>query len=405
MKQTLALVLAGGQGSRLGPLSSQRAKPAVPFGSIYRLIDFSLSNALHSDVRWMGILTQYRPASLMDHIGLGHTWNFIEPFRQMKILPPQYGRHDHDWYQGTADAIYQNLNFINRVDVDLVLILSGDHIYKCDYKDLIDYHRKVGADLTISGIEIPRRLVSQFGIISTDPRQRIIEFQEKPKESKSNMASMGVYVFRRDVLERVLTEAQIEKKYDFGKDIIPRMITTHRVFLYPFTGYWRDVGTINSYWESNMDIIRDLVDFSLPKWQVITNHRFTEFGVRKPSLFRPDARIVNSVIANGCLIEGEVVSSILSPGVIVERGAQVHHSVIFHDCRIKADAVVHCAIIDKECVIGAKSSIGSALIGDWDPDRSQPPRLTVIAKGMNVSDNVNIAAGTQLDGHRTWPNV
>ncbi|MFC1851054.1 glucose-1-phosphate adenylyltransferase family protein [candidate division CSSED10-310 bacterium] len=397
MKQTLALVLAGGVGSRLGLLSSQRAKPAVPFGGTYRLIDFTLSNAMHSDVKWIGILTQYRPASLMDHISTGQSWNFIGPYRQLKILPPQYGRHDRDWYQGTADAIYQNLNFIKRFDVDLVLILSGDHIYKFDYNDMIAYHRKSGADLTIAGIEVPRRMISEFGIIYTDTRGRIVDFVEKPAESKSRIASMGVYVFRRVFLETILKQAVKRGFYDFGKHIIPHVIGEYRVFMYPFSGYWRDVGTITSYWQSNLDTLRDIPEFSLASWQVMTNPGHREHGVRAPTIYDHTAKVVNSSISKGCSIQGEVVSSILSPGVQVHQNAKVCHSVVFHDTVIAPGAQIHGVIVDKNCRIGENAHIGQAMGEDWDPLTSPPPNNTVIAKGSLIPADTIIDAGSQID--------
>lgn len=391
------MILAGGQGSRLGLLSSQRAKPAVPFGGVYRLIDFTLSNAMHSDVRWIGIMTQYRPGSLMTHLELGTSWNFYGPFRKFKILPPQFGIDDRDWYQGTSDAIFQNMAFIHRFDVDLVLILSGDHIYRDDYNNMIDFHRKTGADLTIAGIEVPRHMVSQFGIISTDPRGRIIDFVEKPAESKSRTASMGVYVFRRDVLEDELTRAKKLGLVDFGKHIIPQMITNRRVFMYPFNGYWRDVGTIESYWESNMDILRDLPEFDLAKWNVFTNHEFLEKGVRKASVYSENASVMNSFISDGCVINGQVISSILSPGVVVEENAVVSHSVIFDDTVIQKESKVHCAIIDKKCMIGAQTVIGESIGIDWDPVETAPPDIAVIAKGVSVPPQSTIEAGVQID--------
>lgn len=397
MKQTLALILAGGQGSRLGLLSSQRAKPAVPFGGKYRLIDFTLSNALYSDVHQVGILTQYRPASLMEHIGSGWHWNFIRPFRQLKILPPQYGRNDRDWYQGTADAIYQNLNFIHHFDVDLILILSGDHIYKCDYSEMINFHRRNGADLTIAGIEVPRRMINQFGIINTDAKGTIIDFKEKPAESKSRMASMGVYVFRKSVLEKILKDTYLSGFYDFGKNIIPFMISNFRVFMYPFSGYWRDVGTIFSYWESNMDILRDLPEFSLESWQVITNTGYRVQNVHPPATYQNRAKVINASISNGCDIKGQVVSSILSPGVKIEKNASVYHSVIFHDTVIEEGCTIHSSIIDKDCIIGKNTTIGEPLSMDWDPTNIILPPISVIAKGTHLKENSHVAGGQSID--------
>ena len=351
----ISFILAGGQGSRLNVLSDRRAKPGVPFGGIYRIIDFTLTNIMKSGVPHVGILTQYKPSSLMDHIYNGAAWDFAGIYRTIKILPPLQGREDSDFYKGTADAIYQNRNFIRYFNPEHVLILSGDHIYSTDYADLIKKHLETDADLTIAAKKVPIEDASQFGVMITDENSKILEFQEKSKEPKSNLASLGIYIFKSSKLVKRLKEDSKDQNStnDFGKDIIPKMIELDNVYSYEFDGYWRDVGTIASYWQANMDLLKELDDFNLRKWKVRTNmeERF-RIGDRVPAWFFKSSDVNNSMISRGCIIKGKVINSILSPGVIVEKGAEIRDSIIMHDTVIGKNAFLEKVIIDKECKIG-----------------------------------------------------
>ncbi|MGC9060545.1 MAG: glucose-1-phosphate adenylyltransferase family protein, partial [Thermoplasmata archaeon] len=344
MKGTVGMLLAGGVGSRLSILAKKRAKPAVPFAGMYRIIDFTLSNACNSGVNVLGILTQYKPLSLMDHIGSGSAWDYIGRTRIAKILPPRTAEKEFDWYRGTADAIYQNMGFVRDFNPERVLILSGDHIYRMDYSELVNYHKEKNADLTIATMEVPLSEAGRFGIAILDERGKIVEWEEKPKEPKSNIASMGIYVFDTNVLESVL-----EKKLgvDFGKDIIGWMIKNYNVYAFPFKGYWRDVGTIQSYWEANMDVLNENSGLKIEDWNLRTNLSEMRKGDRGPAYVGAHGSVLNSIVSPGCVIEGKVVHSVLSPGVVVKKGAFVHDSVIMHDCVIGANAVIETVIMDK----------------------------------------------------------
>ncbi len=353
----LVLLLAGGIGSRLNLLVGRRAKPAVPFGGIYRIIDFSLSNVMNSGLTRVGVLTQYKPLSLMAHIGDGSVWDFTGRTRGVKILPPRTGEQASDWYKGTADAIRQNIDFILANPSEQVVVLSGDHIYRMDFDAMISYHQHKRADITIGMMVVPKSEIHQFGAGIIDNENRIVDWEEKPKVPRTNLASMGIYVFDTQYLLRTLERDRSE--VDFGMDIIPRAINEDRVFAYPFYGYWRDVGTIQSYWETNMDIIRENSGISPEEWEIRPN---PEYGGRPmdraPARFMPGSKVSSSLVSAGCIIEGTVINSVLSPGVWVKKGAMVSNSVIFEDCVLGEQAKVDLAILDKRVQVGRGAVLG-----------------------------------------------
>jgi glucose-1-phosphate adenylyltransferase len=366
--KSVVLLLAGGVGSRLNLLVQTRAKPAVPFGGLYRVIDFSLSNVMNSDLNNVGVLTQYKPLSLMRHLGTGEAWDFTGRSRGVKILPPRTGASDSDWYKGTADAVRQNIDFLLAHPSREVVILSGDHIYQMDLKKMIDFHRHKQADVTVAMMEVAMEQIHQFGTGITDDDGRIIEWEEKPEHPRTNLASMGIYVFDTEYLLDTLSEDRLE--IDFGRHIVPRAIEQNNVFAYPFSGYWRDVGTIQSFWEANMDIIREDSGISPEAWGIRSNPE-TDGGVadRCPARFAAGCKVSGSMISAGCIIEGEVVNSVLSPGVVVRSGASVRDSIVFSDCVIEKGAVVDLAILDKKVRVG-----GGAIVGSGD-DHHQPNHL------------------------------
>jgi len=357
-KEVLVLLLAGGVGSRLNILVQNRAKPAVPFAGLYRIIDFSLSNVMNSGLTKVGVLTQYKPLSLMNHLGTGEAWDFTGRSRGVKILPPRTGSRDSDWYKGTADAVRRNIDFIEANPTDEVLILSGDHIYHMDFDAMIEYHRSKKADVTIGMMVVPKNQIHQFGAGITDRFNRIIGWEEKPKEPKSNLASMGIYVLDRKYLLNAL--ARNKDDVDFGMHIVPWAIDNDNVFAYPFYGYWRDVGTIQAYWEANMDVLRRDSGISPQKWRIRTNVE-VEGGAadRAPARFGNKARVVNSMISAGCNIKGRVENSVLSPGVVVEEGAVVNNSILFTDCHIGRNATIDLAILDKKVSVGEQAVVGA----------------------------------------------
>lgn len=358
-ENTLVLILAGGVGSRLNNLVQSRAKPAVPFGGIYRIIDFSLSNVMNSGLTQVGVLTQYKPLSLMKHLGTGEAWDFTGRSRGVKILPPRTGAKDSDWYKGTADAVRQNIDFIMAHPSREILLLSGDHIYRMDFDDMIAFHRRKNADVTIGMMVVPESEIHQFGAGIADDDGRIVDWEEKPKVARTNLASMGIYVFDTEYLLRMLLENRDE--VDFGMHLIPRAIDKDNVFAYPFHGYWRDVGTVQAYWQTNMDILREDSGISPEDWGIRPNVEAGVSGVadRPPARFGAGSVVKNSMIAAGCVIDGEVVNSVLSPGVRVAAGATVRDSILFHDCLVEEGAVVDLAVLDKRVHVGCRAVVGS----------------------------------------------
>ena len=358
LDDTLVLLLAGGVGSRLNHLVLTRAKPAVPFAGLYRIIDFSLSNVMNSGMRQVGVLTQYKPLSLMRHLGTGEAWDFSGRSRGVKILPPSTGFKDSDWYKGTADAIRHNLRFIKSHPSKEILILSGDHIYQMDLHAMVKHHRQQNADITIAMMIVPKEQIHQFGTGITDPEGRIVEWEEKPKVPRTNLASMGIYVFNAEYLINLLAENKEE--VDFGIHLIPKAIARDNVFAYPFEGYWRDVGTIQAYWEANMDLLVDEPEISPEAWGIRPNLESEQhLADRIPARFTAGSRVTRSMISAGCVIEGEVENSVLSPGVKIGRGCRIKDSIIFHDCVIEAGATVDLAIMDKRVKVGKGAVIGT----------------------------------------------
>ncbi|WP_456385614.1 glucose-1-phosphate adenylyltransferase family protein [Desulfolithobacter sp.] len=406
----LVLLLAGGIGSRLNILVGHRAKPAVPFGGLYRIIDFSLSNVMNSGLTRVGVLTQYKPLSLMRHIGTGEAWDFIGRTRGVKILPPRTGERDSDWYKGTADAIRQNIDFIRANPSQQVLILSGDHIYQMDFAAMQVYHQVKKADVTIGMMVVPKSDIHQFGAGIVDQKNRIIDWEEKPREPKTNLASMGIYIFDTEYLLRVLERDR--KEIDFGMHIIPRAIEEDRVFAYPFYGYWRDVGTIQAYWEANMDIIRSDSDITPEAWGIRSNVEADGLPMdRAPARFLSGCRAESSMVCAGSVIEGTVINSIISPGVRVEKGAVIRDSVIFQDSVIERNAVVDLCICDKRVRIGA-----GARVGDGDnkgcPNVDYPTHLytgiTLVGKKALVPENVRVGRNCIIrpdSGEQQWQGI
>jgi glucose-1-phosphate adenylyltransferase len=398
----LTLILAGGEGSRLSILGEKRAKPAVPFAGKYRIIDFALSNAVNSDLYRVAVLTQYRPHSLMQHIGIGEPWDLNRRWPNgVQIWQPYRGRYDQDWYRGTADALYQNRNFIAESGSDLVLVLSGDHIYKQDYHDLLRFHEERAADLTVAVMHVRPDEVHRFGIMSIDDTQRITMFAEKPRQSESTLASMGVYVFNTDFLLKRLEEDAEDptSSHDFGKSIIPRMVERDRVFAYPFIGYWVDVGTVAAYWETNLALLEEnpALDLYDTKWVIRTRSE-----ERPPVKCRLSGEIRDSLVSNGCIISGSVINSVLSPGVRVERGAVVRDSVIMNDTTVRSGALVDRCVLDKEIEVGTEARVG---VGDDNtPNEREPGNLntgiTIAGKRACISPGAVIGRNCRID-----PNV
>ena len=357
-KEMIAMLLAGGQGSRLYALTQKLAKPAVPFGGKYRIIDFPLSNCVNSGIDTVGILTQYQPMVLNEYIGNGQPWDLDKMHGGVHVLPPYQTAAGASWYEGTANAIYQNMAFIERYDPEYVIVLGGDHIYKMDYSKMLDYHIANNADSTIAVIDVPHSEASRFGIMTCDEEGRIVDFTEKPKEPKSTLASMGIYVFSWEKLRKYLIENENANtgSKDFGKDIIPAMLANdERLFAYEFEGYWKDVGTLDSLWEANMDLLSPSVPLNLydPNWKVYSRH-----NNMPPQYIGKNAHVENSMITEGSVVDGTVDFSIISSGVTIEEGASVKYSIVMPGTTIKKNAVVEYAIIGENCVVESDAMIG-----------------------------------------------
>ena len=397
MKKVLALILAGGEGRRLSVLGEKRAKPAVPFGGKYRIIDFALSNCVNSGIDTVAVIPQFNPRSLARHIGVGKPWDLDRIVGGITLLYPFVSTNgEMHWYKGTAEAVYHNLQFIQDSRVDEVLILSGDHVYTMHYEEMIKSHRQQGADITIGVTEVPWNETNRFGIMLLDDNNRVVAFEEKPSQPKSNLASMGIYVFNKDILFKVLEDAHRRGLQDFGSQIIPDAIAKYQIYGYKYHGYWRDVGTIEAYWQANMDLVVDLPPFNLYD---------PETGVRTlsvdmpPVKLGPRTQISRSLVSNGCIINGNVFNSVLSPHVYVEEGAHVMDSIIFHDTTIAKDAVVHRSIIDKECYIGPGCWIGCS--EDYTPNKDEPDYLncgiTVIGEGAKLPPGLRVGRNCKID--------
>lgn len=357
-KKCVAMLLAGGQGSRLYALTQKVAKPAIPYGGKNRFIDFPLSNCINSGIDTVGVLTQYQPMVLNEYIGNGQPWDLDKMHGGVHVLPPYQTAAGASWYEGTANAIYQNMAFIELYDPEYVIVLGGDHIYKMDYSKMLDYHIANNADSTIAVIDVPRSEASRFGIMTCDEEGRIVDFTEKPKEPKSTLASMGIYVFSWEKLRKYLIENENANtgSKDFGKDIIPAMLANdERLFAYEFEGYWKDVGTLDSLWEANMDLLSPNVPLNLydPNWKVYSRH-----NNMPPQYIGKNAHVENSMITEGSVVDGTVDFSIISSGVTIEEGASVKYSIVMPGTTIKKNAVVEYAIIGENCVVESDAMIG-----------------------------------------------
>ena len=403
MEGVVAIILAGGQGERLGILAVERTKPAIPFAGKYRIIDFTLSNCVNSGIYNVAIATQYQPRSLTDHIGIGMPWGFARPDSKIQLLNPYLAREEgRGWYKGTADAVYQNWQFIEEQDAELVVILSGDHIYKMDYNDMIDFHRKNQADATIAVTRLSRDELIHFGTVTIDENQQVTGFQEKVKEPKSDLVSMGVYVFQRELLHQILEDdaQRRSSKHDFGRNIFPQLAGNCRLYAYNFEGYWRDVGTIRSYWEANMRLLESPPSISFSAdWPIRTK----EDEPRSPTVISHRGDVVNSMVSHGCIIEGRVENSILSPGVRVAANTVVKYSVIMDDTVIGRESVIDYSILDKDVIIEAGSHVGTG--NDFQVNREEPTilntGLTVVGKGAKIPEGVKIGRNCAIAGNVT----
>ena len=393
MERTLAIILAGGRGERLGILGHERTKPAIPFAGKYRIIDFTLSNCVNSGISKIDVLTQYQPLSLIDHIGLGASWGLARVDGSgLRLLQPYLSPDEkRNWYKGTADAVYQNLQHIEQKDVELVLILSGDHVYRMDYSEMVKFHDNIQADVTLATVPMPYEELARFGTVTVDEEGNVLAFQEKVKKPDSNLVSMGIYVFKKDVLYQCLEEdAQLRSsKHDFGRNVLPRLVAGHhKVCAYNFHGYWRDVGTMASYWEANMDLLDMYLELLFDEYWPIR----TKEELRPPAVVSSTGEIVRSIISSGCVIEGRVEHSVLSPGVRVAEGAVVKDSIVLSDGVIGPHAIVDYSILDKEVIIGAGCHLGFG--ENFQINRREPTvmntGITVIGKRAKMPPGVKI---------------
>lgn len=390
-KKCVAMLLAGGQGSRLYALTSNIAKPAVSFGGKYRIIDFPLSNCVNSGIDTVGVLTQYQPLILNSYIGNGQPWDLDRTFGGVHTLPPYQGKNSSDWYKGTANAIYQNLRFINQYNPDYVLILSGDHIYKMNYSLMVNYHILNGADCTIAAIDVPIEEASRFGILNTNEDGSIYEFEEKPKKPKSTLASMGIYVFSTKKLQKYLEEdsQNPDSSNDFGKDILPKMLSCgEKMMAYRFEGYWKDVGTIESLYEANMDLLGDSPKFDVgdSNWKIQSRS-----PLAPPQYIGDGAKVDNSIIMSGCEIYGSVENSVLGSDVIVKKGAVIKNSIIMGDVVVNENATIEYSIIDENTIIGKNAKIGDV--------KESKKGIALLGRGITVADGVSVDGGAIIDNN------
>ena len=396
-KEMIAMLLAGGQGSRLGVLTQKMAKPAVSFGGKYRIIDFPLSNCINSGVDTVGVLTQYQPLRLNAHIGIGIPWDLDRNVGGVTVLPPYEKSKGSDWYTGTANAIYQNLEYMESYNPEYVLILSGDHIYKMDYEVMLEYHKANNADVTIAAMSVPMEEASRFGILITDDNNKITEFEEKPAKPRSNLASMGIYIFNWKSLKEALLKLQDVPGCDFGKHVIPYCHEKgERIFAYEFNGYWKDVGTLGSYWEANMELIDIIPEFNLYEeyWKI-----YTKTDRIPPQYIDGEAKVVKSIIGEGTEIYGEVSNSVIGEGVTIEKGAVVRDSIIMQDTVIGAGAIVEKAIIAEDVKIGANAQLG---VGEFAESKYDPKvyqfDLVTVGEHSVIPENVKVGKNTAISG-------
>lgn len=396
-KEMIAMLLAGGQGSRLGVLTQKVAKPAVSFGGKYRIIDFPLSNCINSGVDTVGVLTQYQPLRLNTHIGIGIPWDLDRNVGGVTILPPYERSKGSDWYTGTANAIYQNLEYMETYNPDYVLILSGDHIYKMDYEVMLEYHKANNADITIAAMPVPIEEASRFGILITDEGNRITEFEEKPVSPRSNLASMGIYIFSWKALKEALIHMSDVPGCDFGKHIIPCCFEEgKRVFAYEYNGYWKDVGTLASYWEANMELIDIIPEFNLYEeyWKI-----YTKSDIIPPQYVSEDAIIDRSIVGEGTEIYGEVRNSVIGSGVVIKKGAVVEDSIIMRECVIGEDVKINKAILAENVTVGTGAVLGT---GEFEKSKYDPKvyqfDLVTVGENSVIPDQVTIGKNTAIVG-------
>ena len=396
-KEMIAMLLAGGQGSRLGVLTAKVAKPAVTFGGKYRIIDFPLSNCINSGIDTVGVLTQYQPLRLNTHIGIGIPWDLDRNVGDVSVLPPYERSTNSEWYTGTANAIYQNLEYMETYNPDYVLILSGDHIYKMDYKIMLDYHKANNADITIAAMPVPMEEASRFGVVVTDKDSRITEFEEKPEHPKSNLASMGIYIFSWKVLKEALIKLKNQQGCDFGKHVIPYCFENNkRIFAFEYNGYWKDVGTLSSYWEANMELIDIIPVFNLYEefWKI-----YTKTDALPPQYVSKDAYIEKSIIGEGSEIYGQVYNSVIGTSVTIEEGAVVRDSIIMQGSVVKKGSVINKAIIAENVDIGENTQLG---VGEEVPNVEKPKiynsGLVTIGENSVIPDGIKIGKNTAISG-------
>ncbi len=396
-KEMIAMLLAGGQGSRLGVLTAKVAKPAVAFGGKYRIIDFPLSNCINSGVDTVGVLTQYQPLRLNTHIGIGIPWDLDRNIGGVAVLPPYEKSSDSEWYTGTANAIYQNIEYIDSFNPEYVLILSGDHIYKMDYEVMLDFHKSNNADMTIAAMPVPLEEAKRFGVVITDDTSRIVEFEEKPEHPRSNLASMGIYIFTWSVLREALIAKSSEPNCDFGKHIIPYCHGRgDRIFAYEYSGYWKDVGTLGSYWEANMELIDIIPVFNLYEefWKI-----YTKSDVLPPQFIAKDAVINKSLISEGCEIYGEVHNSIIGTGVIIGEGTVVRDSIIMQNSTIADHSTITKAIIAENTTVGKNVTIGAFEYAESKLDpKVYAFDLVTVGENSAIPDDVTIGKNSAIAG-------
>jgi len=405
-KEMIAMLLAGGQGSRLGTLTAKIAKPAVNFGGKYRIIDFPLSNCINSGVDTVGVLTQYQPLQLNTHIGIGIPWDLDRNVGGVSILPPYEKSKNSEWYTGTANAIYQNLEYMEYYNPDYVLILGGDHIYKMDYQLMLDFHKSNNADITLATIPVPMEEASRFGVVITNDEHRILEFEEKPPKPRSNLASMGIYIFSWPVLREALITLRNQPGCDFGKHIIPYCHEKKdRIFAYEYNGYWKDVGTLTSYWQANMELIDLVPVFNLYEeyWKI-----YTKAETLPPQYIGENAKIEKAILGDGCEIRGTVVRSVIGSGVEIGEGAVVEDSIIMNYTKIGAGTIVRKGIIAENSVVGDNCELG---VGESVPNKIRPDiyanDLVTVGEQTAVPSNVKIGKNTCISGITTaedYPN-
>ncbi len=393
-KECVAMLLAGGQGSRLYALTSNIAKPAVSFGAKYRIIDFPLSNCINSGIDTVGVLTQYQPLVLNEYVGNGQPWDLDRTFGGVHILSPYEAKKDTSWYKGTANAIYQNIRFMKMYDPEYVLILSGDHIYKMDYDKMLAAHKAANADCTIACMQVPMKEASRFGILNTNPDGTIYEFEEKPKQPKSDLASMGIYIFTASKLFKYLEEddKNPDSEKDFGKNVLPAMLNAgEKMYSYRFEGYWKDVGTISSLWEANMDLLGVVPNFELTDTDRVIHSR----SPLAPPAF-VEGEVINSIVATGGEIEGKIVNSVIGTNCVIEKGAEVVDSVLMGNITVKAGAKVTYSIVDEDVTICEKAVVGTDK-AEAVKVESKTNGITVLGRGITVSKNGKVAAGEIVD--------